>query len=353
MEEKKERHVKQLSKTELSAFCSQMSMVLKSGISVQEGVAVMLADAENPYTKDILSGISDLCELGSSFHTALSESQVFPKYMLDMVEIGEQTGRLDDVLESLSAYYDREDNIAKSIRHAVSYPVLMIIMMLLVIGVLIIKVLPIFNQVFQQLGSELTGFSRMVMNAGITFSRYAFVFVILLGLITLAFLLLRNTTGGRRVLEKMKAHFFLTKKISAKIASGRFANGMALMLASGLDLDESLDMMARMVDHPVMEEKIRVCQNLIHDGASFDSAVTKAGIFSGLYARMLAVGFKTGSTDKVMKKLADQYEREVDDSLSTAISILEPSLVAVLSIIVGMILLSVMLPLMGIMSSIG
>ncbi|MEG2054460.1 MAG: type II secretion system F family protein, partial [Oscillospiraceae bacterium] len=89
------------------------------------------------------------------------------------------------------------------------------------------------------------------------------------------------------------------------------------------------------------------------EGASFSEAVTKCGIFSGVYARMLAVGFKTGATDVIMKKLAERYEIEVDDSLSNIISVLEPSLVAVLSVIVGMILLSVMLPLMGIMSSIG
>ncbi|MDO5601409.1 MAG: type II secretion system F family protein [Oscillospiraceae bacterium] len=353
MAEKKNRRVKQLSKPELSAFCSQMAMVMKSGISVQEGVSIMTQDAENPYTKEILSGVSERCETGSSFYAALSESGVFPKYMLDMIAIGEESGRLDEVLDSLADYYEREDGIAKSIRHAVSYPLVMIVMMLLVIGVLVIKVLPIFNQVFQQLGSELTGFSKTVMDMGAAVSRYAVVFVLILGVLALAFIIFRNTRGGRRALDVFKAHFFVTKKLSAKIAAGRFASGMALMMASGLDTDQSLEMVSRLVDHPVVEKKVRACQQAIAEGASFADAVMQAGIFSGLYARMLAVGFKTGSTDQVMKKLADKYEQEVDETLSSIISVLEPSLVAVLSIIVGMILLSVMLPLMGIMSTIG
>ncbi|MEG2770081.1 MAG: type II secretion system F family protein [Oscillospiraceae bacterium] len=353
MSKERKNSAKELSGTELSAFCAQMALILKSGIPVVEGLGIMHDDMDNAYSREILEGLISECEIGTSFATALHRSNVFPKYMQDMVEIGEMSGRLDDVLNSLSEYYEREESISKSVKHAISYPLLMIAMMILVIGVLVVKVLPVFNSVFVQLGSQLTGFSKAVMDMGAGFAKYSVFFIIAVGVVVVGIIILNNTVKGKRVLTGFKSSFFMTKKLYAKIAAGRFASGMSLMLASGLDTDQSLEMVSRLVDNVVVQAKIKVCQEKIAEGASFSEAVTKCGIFSGVYARMLAVGFKTGATDVIMKKLAERYEIEVDDSLSNIISVLEPSLVAVLSVIVGMILLSVMLPLMGIMSSIG
>ena len=128
---------------------------------------------------------------------------------------------------------------------------------------------------------------------------------------------------------------------------------MFLTLSSGLDIDQSLTMTSKMVDNTELQEKIKKCQAALEEGESFSHAVTRSELFSGVYARMIAVGFKTGNVDEVMRKVADQYEEEVDNRIEKLIAVLEPSLVVALSIIVGVILLSVMLPLMGIMSSIG
>ena len=126
-----------------------------------------------------------------------------------------------------------------------------------------------------------------------------------------------------------------------------------MMLSSGLDVDQSLDMAANLVDDIKTQEKISRMKQQMAQGASFAEALLETQLFSSVYARMITVGFKTGSADAVMKKIADRYEEEIDETISKLLGVLEPTLVAVLSVIVGMILLSVMLPLMGIMSSIG
>ena len=342
-----------LTPNEISAFCTQIAMVMKAGIPVSEGVEIMMEDMKNPAGKEILEHIHKKVELGSPLHLALEETNRFPKYVVDMCRIGEATGKLDDVMESLSAYYDREEAIAKNIKNAVTYPLIMIAMMLVVIAVLIIKVLPIFNDVFIQLGSEMTGFSRSVLNLGRLLGSYSFVFVGIIAVCAVVYFLLRGTEGGRRTLQRWGASFFATKKLNAKIASGRFAAAMSLMLASGLDTDQALDMVYRLVDNEFVRKKIDACKQYIAEGFTFADSLVRASIFSGIHARMVTVGFKTGSVDLVMNKLAERYEEEIDTQIGNIISILEPTLVAILSIIVGMILLSVMLPLMGIMSSIG
>ncbi len=342
-----------LTPTELSAFCAQVAMIMKSGISVGEGILIMIEDMKHSQGRDILVNIENEIEFGSTFSGALKATGKFPKYVVDMSEIGEATGKLDDVMDSLSAYYEREENISRNIRSALTYPLVMIAMMVLVILVLVVRVMPVFNDVFTQLGSEMTGFSRSVMNMGVVIGQYSFVFIGILILLIAGYGFLRGTDAGRRALARFASVFFVTRGLNAKIASGRFASAMSLMLMSGLDTDQSLEMVFNLVDNDYIRNKITRCKELISGGANFSEALVKTEVFSGIYARMVTVGFRTGSVDMVMRKLADRYEEEVDTQIGGIISILEPTLVAVLSVIVGMILLSVMLPLMGIMSSIG
>ena len=351
--EKKASRSGMLSPNEISTFCAQIAMILKAGIPVNEGIAMMCEDLENSEGKQILEQIYSETEVGSPLWLALEKTESFPKYMVDMAQIGETTGRLDNVMDSLCAYYEREESIAKSIRSAVTYPFIMIAMMITVITVLIVKVMPIFEEVFLGLGSEMTGFSKGVMQFGSLLGQYSFVILGVAAALVIAFFVLRSTAGGRAMLNKWKTSFFVTKKLYTKIASGRFASAMSLMLTSGLDTDQALDMVHKLVDNQDVREKIDACKQNLAQGVSFSDALVQADIFSGIYAKMVAVGFKTGSVDAVMGKLAQRYEEEIDTQIGGIISILEPTLVAVLSVIVGMILLSVMLPLMGIMSSIG
>ena len=349
----KQNNRRPLSPSELSAFCSQISLILKAGISVQEGISIMEDDNQNAFGEEILKIIREHAQIGEGFSTCLEAAGVFPKYMLDMVHIGEQSGRLEEVMDSLSDYYERNEAISKSIKSAVTYPALMIIMMLVVIGILIIKVLPIFNEVFAQLGSQMSSMSQGIMRFGMVLNRYSAVIIALLAIVVIVMLIVRKTSGGAHFFAGLFHRFPGTRKLAEKISAGRFASAMALMLSSGLDVDDSLSMAKELVEDEHIKSKVAQCQENIAGGTSFSEALTQAGIFPAVYARMISVGFKTGSVDGVMKKIADRYEVEVGEQIDGLISVLEPTLVAILSIIVGMILLSVMLPLMGIMSSIG
>lgn len=342
-----------LTRGELSAFCAQISMILKSGIPLAEGLSMMCADMRNVQGKQILESLYKQVDLGKAFYKAISESGKFPKYMVDMCEIGETAGKLDDVMDSLCTYYEREQAISRNIKNAVTYPLIMLVMMIAVIGVLIVEVLPIFNSVFEQLGGELTDFSRSIMNFGIMLSHHSVIIIIAVLVLVAVCIVLAVSKSGRALVQKCSDRFFITRNLKAKISSGRFASAMSLMMASGLDVGHSLDMVGKLLNSGRIKEKIEDCKQQISSGMSFSDALVKADIFPGVNARMVSVGFKTGSADTVMKKLAERYEEEVELNIGNIISVIEPTLVAVLSIVVGMILLSVMLPLMGIMSSIG
>lgn len=344
----------QLTNKELATFFEQMAMILHSGIPAIEGLAIMGEDLTSKEGGTILNILYQSMEQNGFLYMAMEESEIFPSYACELVRIGEETGHLEKVLSSLADYYAREEDVRKSIKSAVSYPLIMIGMMFVIILVLIIKVLPMFNNVFIQLGSELSGFSRSVMNAGLAISRYSFVFIILLILLAAAAAFLAFTKKGASMRPKIARSFFATKKLARQMAISKFTSGLALTIGSGLDVEQSLEMTGRLIDHPEVAQKIKDCRDLvINEHLTFPQALFQTGIFTGIQSRMIAVGYKTGALDTLMDKLADSCENEIDEKISRLISRLEPTLVVILSVIVGLILLSVMLPLLGIMTNMG
>lgn len=343
--------MKALNNGELISFCSQLAMILHAGISVIEGIGIMKEDMPEGEGSAILESLYQKLEETGLLYEAMEGVGVFPEYVCQMTEIGERTGRLDEVMDGLAEHYEREEELTGSIKSALLYPGVMLGMMTVVVFILIIKVMPVFNRVFEQLGQGLTGVSRGIMNLGLWMSRYSVIFVVLLAAAAAAAGWVIFTQKGR---ERWK-HFLETSRITAgislKIACSRAADGMDLCIRSGLDLDQSLELVEKLTDHEEMQARIVKCRELMAEGMGFDEAVREGKVFSGVYGKMVSVGIRTGAVDQVMNRIARDYEEEAQQKVQRAVSAIEPTLVAVLSVLVGLILLSVMLPLMSIMSN--
>ena len=170
---------KKLSNEELITFCGQMALILKSGISSLEGIYIMEDGDAQTEGKEILKEIREELEMCGMLYPAMEKTGVFPEYALHMTEIGEQTGRLDETMEALAAYYQREEETLDAVKSAVTYPVAMLGMLLMIVAVLFIKVMPVFEQVYMQLGQEMTGVARQLLNIGDWMRQSAIVLVVL------------------------------------------------------------------------------------------------------------------------------------------------------------------------------
>ena len=190
------------------------------------------------------------------------------------------------------------------------------------------------------------------MHVGNVINRYAVVFLLLLAVIVGLGLYGTRTVSGRRMFRRIGYRLGFTRKIHEELAACRFASGMALTLSSGLNPDRSMELVTSLNDDPVFQEKIDLCLKKVREGEDLSEALFHSGMFTGVYARMASIGSKTGTMDQVMEQIADLYQEDIDTRTNNLLAVLEPTLVAVLSLVVGVILLSVMLPLMGIMSSI-
>lgn len=334
-----------LSDMELAIFCQQMAMVITAGLPAYQGISILMEDSDNATSKALFKELFEPMQLGSTLHAALRDTNKFPEYMVNMIELGEETGKLEEVLKSLAFYYEREAGIQSAVRHAITYPSIMIAMMFVIIIVMITQVLPIFSQIYAQLGSELTGNARFLMEISNILNSNLLGFVILVIVLLVLAIVFYYSPWGKKYRKGTK----LAKKISA----GRFASCMYLALASGLDTDRGLELASLLVDNDYMQEKISTCREHISNGEGFTKALTMSGIFSKMYSSWLSIGFTTGAMDEVMERISTAYQEETDEDISRFISLLEPILVAILSFLIGLILLSFILPLLGIISSIG
>ena len=342
-----------LNNAELSSFCNQVSLLLKAGITPKDGMDILLQDTPEGDARHLLEAILSSTRKGDSFTDSIRNTNAFPDYVVNMIAIGEESGNLDNVMQSLSEYYEREENIADSIRNAITYPFIMIVMMLFIVMILITKILPLFNQVFIQLGTEMSGFSGSLLRMGNFTQTFTIIVIAILVLLVVFYNIFSKTKTGKKHFTQFFSSFILTRNFYRQMVCGRFASGMALTLSSGMDTFQSLDLVYRLVDQKEMQSKILICKQAIADEAGFADALLKGQIFSNFYTRMIAIGAKTGSVDVVMSKIASDYEKENDKKIQSFISILEPTLVIVLSLTVGLILMSVILPLLGIMTTIG
>ena len=328
---------KPLSNPELAEFSNQMGILIKSGISASEGLHLLFDDAQSKDERAILSKMIEVIEATGVFYEAALSAGVFPDYMLSMIKLGEETGTLDATFYKLSAHYTREEYFNHMLRSSLLYPSIMLGMMVLIIITLLTKVMPIFQQVFEQLGTEMSGFSAGLLNIGNILSKYSIAFTIL------AVIFIMLIALGRK-------HIPFYKDLQEKIATCRFADGMSTVLKSGLSPEKGLDLVSSLIDNNLFCQKIDTCRYILLDGMDFNKALRESCIFTGSYSKIVAIASKTGNMDEAMAKIASEYEYSINQKINNLISMLEPTLVIVLSFIVGIILFSVMLPLLGIMS---
>jgi len=335
-------------------LCAELAMLLDAGLTVSDSVHVLRDDESSKEGQAVLQALVDQLEMGDQFSLALRESGVFPRYMIHMVEIGERTGRLVETLKALSEYYERQVRLSVTIKNSVLYPAILLVLMIVVVLVLIVQVLPIFNDVFARLGTQMSPLATALMDFGQWLGGAAVVIAIIFAILFLFVLVLAILPPLRSKLGKAFSNKWGSKGIFGKIASSRFIFAMRLAMASGLDTQDAIDLAANVSGGSrAVDEKHRKCDVLISSGRPLHEALTGSGILSAQDGKMLSIGSRSGKADEAMSEIARRSDLDVTDSIDRIVGRIEPTLVIISSIIVGVILLSVMLPLIGIMTAIG
>ncbi len=340
-----------LSSAELSNFCGQVALILEAGLPLYDGMETLAGADKASENADIyVSASKGVTETGSLYE-ALKEDNRWPKYLVEMVRIGEQSGHLDQVMRGLEDYYAREERIRSSISSAVTYPLVLGIMLVVIVGILLWKVLPVFRRVLSSMGVGMSesGSAMMRLGAAVGWIILALVAVVVIAVVV--GVVLMRTKHRDKVLNLVQKPMPSMKQLNDKLSASRVASVLSMMLSGGFHTGEALEMTSAVLDDKEAADKVKAIRDSLEAGKTFSDAVTETGLFDELHNRMIAMGSATGKEDQVLGKLASLYEEQGEGGITRLVSIIEPPLVALLSIVIGAVLLSVMLPMAGILSS--
>ncbi|MDE7221412.1 MAG: type II secretion system F family protein [Oscillospiraceae bacterium] len=338
----------------LPIFCRELYQLVRTGIPIAEGLSMLREDETDPDARSWLDNLCQSTEEGMPLAAALRESGAFPAYMTDMVGLAEETGRLEDVLLSLQRHYDRQLRMAADIRGAIAVPVTLFAVMVAVVVLLVTQVLPVFDRVFAQLGVRMGAVATGMMNAGAVLAKAGTGIAVVLVVIAAAALVVAMVPALREKFTGWFRRSFGGRGILGQMAVSRFASSMSMAVASGLSMEESVALSAKLCGGArEIDEKTEQCRKDIEEGGSPADALAKSGLFSGRDCRLLKLAEQTGSLPDTLEDLAQRQEEESLRRIDRTVGAIEPAIVVITSALAGVILLSVMLPLMGLLSTIG
>ncbi len=348
----KKKNAIDLSSVELSAFCSQVALILDAGMPLYDGMETLAENSADGEYAELYAAVSRGVNETGSLYQAIKDDERWPQYMVEMVSIGETTGHLQDVMEGLADYYEREGRIRESIVSAVTYPLVLGAMLLVIVMVLIIKVLPIFGRVLNSMGVSVSADGTSLMRVGEVIGLAVMAAVGLVLLAVIVFVVLLQTGMREKALGLLRKIFPPIGKISRRLSAARVAGVLSMMLSGGFPMEDALRMAPNVLADEASKAKVLEMKDKVDQGDSFGTVITESGLFDSLHSRMIRMGVAAGREDVMMKKVADIYEEEVENRIAHLVSIIEPTLVALLAIVIGAVLLTVMLPMTGILSGI-
>ena len=340
--------------SELALFCKQTSVLFYSHMTLMEGMKLLGEQNENKNLKIALNEMYDIMDQGHTFATAANMyTHIFPTYLLNMITIGEQSGTLDNIFQTMSDYYEKEAKLRKRLRSAVAYPAMLSVLMVAIILLLILRVLPMFNSILTDMGEELPMATALIFGASNFLNKYVWILTILIAGAVFGVLYYIRTENGKIWFDKYKLNSIFSKYISRRSITARVARSLGLLIKSGVQLLNAMEIITPLVENKFLEDKFVKATEEIRDGKDLAEAFGEIGVFPPLFIRMIVIGQKAGHLDEMLDKSSSVFDDEVDDAIERLTVMIEPILIIVLSIIVGIILLSVMLPMIDIMSVIG
>ncbi|MBO6301909.1 MAG: type II secretion system F family protein [Ruminiclostridium sp.] len=344
---------KKLTNDEISFFCEQLSLVINAGIPLVEGAEMIAENAGGGRATEVAEEMTASLADNKTLFEAMDNTGAFPQYAVNMVKIGTLSGRLDDVLKGLSEYYEQTADRMRTVRSAVMHPFILISMMAVVMIVLIIQVIPMFSDIFGQFNSTVSeSVSASVRYAYVMAGAILAVLCVLL-VISAVIALLAKIPSVRKKLASFASSFVLTRKSAGVFTQAKFANAMSMMVSSGIEASMALENAKLLIDDKAMTKRIDECHDKVVEGAPFADALNETDLLPKIYSRSLKMSYRSGSFDEAWKRISDRCSEEADITSENLVGFIEPVLIAIMAVMIGAILLTVMLPMLDIMSSLG
>lgn len=339
---------------DISLFSRQLALVADSDVSLQEGLAIIGEKSDNGQIKRISGEIIENLNKGVSFYDSIKAYE--PKLgslFIEMSGIGERSGNLPTMLERVADSIDKDNETKQKLRSAVVYPTILGVLMLAVIVLLIVYVLPMFDEILTSLGGEMPGVTKAIMSVGFFISNNILWIILAIAALILIYVLTKITEKGRIITDHIKLKLPIIRKIESANVASRFSRNLSMLLKSGMNLTLSVEMLKAITYNKYIANKLDSVIEMLGRGIKPDVAFEELKLFPTLLVKLFSVANETGHMDTMLDKAANIMEKTGDEQMERLTTVLEPLLIIILSLLVGFILISVILPVTGIMNTIG
>ncbi len=337
---------------EITTFCRQFSIMINAGISVVNSIGILKNQGYTTYFKNILDIVYDDIKGGLSLSEAMKKHEkVFPGFFRSMVFVGEISGQLDRVLLSLAEYYEKDREIKKKAKSALIYPGILLTLTVGIIVIMLVYVIPTFRTALENMKVEMPAITAAIYKmSDWLLGNWK---TIMLSVILFSFLIVsfKKTKKGRYFFDTVKLKIPIYRKVQVNLITSKFARGYSLLLSSGMDVVDAMDTMSVVLGNANIEKRFKRAVDDVRLGTSITASLETNNIFPGILLQMVAIGEKTGTLSEVLARSCSYFDDQVDSSLTTLTSMLQPILIAILGGSVGTLFYAIYAPMISIMQT--
>lgn len=339
---------------DIVVFARQFSTMIDAGLPLIQSLDILQAQEENKTFKKTLKEIKDAVEQGSTLADALGKyPKIFDELFVNMIAAGEVGGILDTILERLSSYMEKAMKLRKQVKGAMTYPIIVLCIAVLVVGVILIFVIPVFEQMFADFGGALPPATQIVVALS-NFAKGNIHYIIgAVVVFIFAFKRFYASEKGRVLVDDVMLKLPVFGPLLRKVAVAKFTRTMGTMISSGVPILEALKIVAKTAGNKTVEAAIYKVRSAITEGRTMADPLTESGVFPSMVCQMVAVGESTGALDAMLDKIADFYDDEVDAAVSNLTAMIEPFMMVFLGVVIGGLVIAMYLPIFKMAGMVG
>lgn len=337
---------------DLAVFCRQFSSILRAGVSIIEVLNMLAEQTENKLLQKALVEVSADVQKGESFADSLAmHPKAFPELLIQMARAGEASGSLEISMDRMAVQFEKSAKTKALIKKAMIYPIVVACVAIAVVIAMLVFVIPRYTDMFEELDAEMPGLTLAVVALSEFIQSYWFVILPIVIVIALGIRAWSKTISGKHVIGKLAIKFPLSKNMVIKSASAQMARTLSTLLTAGIPLVEAVDIVADTMQNILFKEALKEAVEQLMMGVPLSQPLQTSGLFPPMVYHMVHIGEEAGSTEEMLNKLADYYEEEVEMAVQSLTAAMEPMIIIILAGIVGILLGSVMLPMVNMYSA--
>jgi len=338
---------------DLALISWQLYTMLNASLTLVSSLKIISKQAKNPTLASVISRVCQRVEEGSSFSQALAEfPRVFPRLMVQMVNAGEVGGVLDEMLRRVAVYYESQAHIRSRIRSAMIYPTILLFVSLSVVVFLVVVVLPQFTQIFREIGASIPWCTQILLDISAFLKKYGVVAAMIPVGLWVLYRQLTATRQGRYQIDLWKLQIPVVGDLVKKALTARFTQTLSTLVSGGIPILTSLDVVTETVGNAAMARVFKESAVRVGEGKPLSQPLEESALFPDMVVNMIRVGEETGALDKMLEKISEFYNREVDNAIEEFTKLIEPILMVLMAGLIGFIAVSIFLPMADLMKNV-